>query len=150
MRFVCCVRAWVIGFHTDRMWCRDDSCDGCGIHHWVRKDVLMRLCDLVECYSTECHLHWLSLLHSHCVCVCMAIRWLYGPFRHQLFLLVVRHQWVHDDLHVVPLQRPEHLCLELPGCGHDWVIPDCQEVRGQTMDEYNLLNSVLTWLWIYI
>lgn len=25
------------------------------------------------------------------VCVCMSIRWLYGPFRHQLFLLVVWH-----------------------------------------------------------
>lgn len=60
------------------------------------------------------------------------IRWLHDPFRHQLLLLVVRHQRVHDDLHVVPLQRPEHLSLELPGCGHDRVVPHRQEVRSHT------------------
>lgn len=58
-------------------------------------------------------------------CSCAPIRWLYGAFRHQLLLPVVWHQRVHDDFHVVPLQRPEHLCLELPGCGHDRIVPHC-------------------------
>lgn len=60
-----------------------------------------------------------------CCYSCAPIRWLNGAFRHQLLLPVVWHQRVHDDFHVVPLQRPEHLCLELPGCGHDRVVPHC-------------------------
>lgn len=59
-----------------------------------------------------------------------SIRWFHDPFGHQLFLLVVWHQRVHDDFHAMPLQRPEHLSLELPGCGHYRVLPYCQEVRG--------------------
>lgn len=73
------------------------------------------------------------------------IRWLHDPFRHQLLLLVVRHQRVHDDLHVVPLQRPEHLSLELSGRGYNRVFPHCQEVRSHfILDSCLKLNRVDT------
>lgn len=76
-------------------------------------------------------------------CLFLPTRWLHDPFRHQLLLLVVRHQRVHDDLHVVPLQRPEHLSLELSGRGHNRVIPHCQEVRSHfILDSSRKLNRV--------
>lgn len=48
----------------------------------------------------------------------VSCRGLHGAVRHQLLLPLVRHQRVHDDLHALPLQRPQHLRLELPGRRH--------------------------------
>ncbi|XP_061603779.1 synaptic vesicle glycoprotein 2C-like isoform X2 [Phyllopteryx taeniolatus] len=55
------------------------------------------------------------------------VGWLHGAVGHQLLLPVVRHQRVHDDLHAVPVQRPQHLRLELLGCGHHGAVPHRQK-----------------------
>lgn len=65
----------------------------------------------------------------------LSCRGLYGAVGHQLLLSVVWHQRIHDDLHALSVQRPQHLSVELPGCGHHGALPNRQEVIKKKKDK---------------
>lgn len=95
---------------------------------WVRRGAL------TWCFS------WCLVSEMWKMSDVVSCRRLHGAVGHQLLLPLVRHQWVHDDLHALSLQRPQHLCLELPGCGHHWAVPDRPEVSAALSWSFTTLH----------